>query len=126
MSSKVKSYLIRENGNIEEYQGELNNAIVDFISRLQTIKGEQSFNANNGLDFMGIVEGRKLAELEINNIANNFTNYFTTQILSTAKDYNKKVLKISLRLLLNNEEDRQYIDINLVLGSAHTLRQGAS
>ena len=124
MSEAIKSYLIREDGKIEEYEGELNNAIVDFISRLQTIKGEQSFHGNNGLDFLGIIEGRKLAELEINNIANNFTNYFTTQVVSTAKDYNKKVLNVVLRLLLNNSDDRQYIDINLILGSAQTLRQG--
>lgn len=124
MSEVIKSYLIREDGKIEEYRGELNNAIVDFISRLQTIKGEQSFNANNGIDFLGIIEGRKLAELEINNIANDFTNFFTVQVLSTAKDYEKKVLKVDLRLLLNNSDDRQYIDINLILGTAQTLKLG--
>lgn len=118
----TKSYLIRENGNIEEFQGELNNAIVDFVSRLQTIKGEQSFNGNNGLDFLGIIEGRKLAELEINNIANNFTNYFSVKVLSTAKDYDKKVMSIALRLILNNSEDRQFIDMNLILGTASSLR----
>lgn len=122
--SETKSYLIREDGKIEEYKGELNNAIVDFVSRLQTIKGEQSFNENNGLDFLGIIEGRKLAELEINNIANNFTNYFSVQVLSTAKDYDKKVMNVALRLILNNSEDRQYIDINLILGTASSLARG--
>lgn len=122
--SEIKSYLIREDGHFEEYAGEINNAIVDFISRLQTIKGEQSFNGNNGLDFLGIIEGRKLAELEINNIAQSFTNFFTVKVVSTSKDYNKKVLNIALRLLLNNNEDMQYIDINLILGTASTLKAG--
>lgn len=118
----VSSYLIREDGRFEEYSGEINNVIVDFISRLQTIKGEQSFNGNNGLDFLGIIEGRKHAELEINNIANDFNNYFSVVVKSTAKDYNKKVLKVELRLILNNSDDRQYIDINLILGNAITLK----
>lgn len=118
----VSSYLIREDGRFEEYSGEINNVIVDFISRLQTIKGEQSFNGNNGLDFLGIIEGRKHAELEINNIANDFNNYFSVVVKSTAKDYNKKVLKVELRLILNNSDDRQYVDINLILGNAITLK----
>lgn len=118
----INSYLIREDGRFEEYTGEINNVIVDFISRLQTIKGEQSFNGNNGLDFLGIIEGRKHAELEINNIANDFNNYFSVVVKSTAKDYNKKVLKVELRLILNNSDDRQYVDINLILGNAITLK----
>lgn len=118
----VSSYLIREDGRFEEYSGEINNVIVDFISRLQTIKGEQSFNGNNGLDFLGIIEGRKHAELEINNIANDFNNYFSVVVKSTAKDYNKKVLKVELRLILNNSDDRDYVDINLILGNAITLK----
>lgn len=118
----INSYLIREDGRFEEYSGEINNVIVDFISRLQTIKGEQSFNGNNGLDFLGIIEGRKHAELEINNIANDFNNYFSVVVKSTAKDYNKKVLKVELRLILNNSDDRQYVDINLILGNAITLK----
>ena len=118
----MNSFLIREDGTIETYTGDINNAIVDFVSRLQTIKGEQSFNGDNGIDFLGIIEGRKLAELEINNIANNFSNYFTVKVVSTAKDYEKKVLNVSLRLILNNSDDRQYIDINLILGLAHTLK----
>lgn len=118
----VSSYLIREDGRFEEYSGEINNVIVDFISRLQTIKGEQSFNGNNGLDFLGIIEGRKHAELEINNIANDFNNYFSVVVKSTAKDYNKKVLKVELRLILNNSDDREYVDINLILGNAITLK----
>ena len=118
----VSSYLIREDGRFEEYSGEINNVIVDFISRLQTIKGEQSFNGTNGLDFLGIIEGRKHAELEINNIANDFNNYFSVVVKSTAKDYNKKVLKVELRLILNNSDDRQYVDINLILGNAITLK----
>lgn len=118
----INSYLIREDGHFEEYSGEINNVIVDFISRLQTIKGEQSFNGNNGLDFLGIIEGRKHAELEINNIANDFNNYFSVVVKSTAKDYNKKVLKVELRLILNNSDDMQYVDINLILGNAITLK----
>lgn len=118
----INSYLIREDGRFEEYSGEINNVIVDFISRLQTIKGEQSFNGNNGLDFLGIIEGRKHAELEINNIANDFNNYFSVVVKSTAKDYNKKVLKVELRLILNNSDDMQYVDINLILGNAITLK----
>ena len=118
----MNSFLIREDGTIETYTGDINNAIVDFVSRLQTIKGEQSFNGDNGIDFLGIIEGRKLAELEINNIANNFSNYFTVKVVSTAKDYDKKVLNVSLRLILNNSDDRQYIDFNLILGLAHTLK----
>lgn len=118
----INSYLIREDGHFEEYSGEINNVIVDFISRLQTIKGEQSFNGNNGLDFLGIIEGRKHAELEINNIANDFNNYFSVVVKSTAKDYNKKVLKVELRVILNNSDDMQYVDINLILGNAITLK----
>lgn len=113
----VKSYLIRENGKIDEYEGELNNQIVDFVSRLQTIKGEQSFNGNNGLDFLGILEGRKLPELEINNIAQYFTNYFNVKINSTAIDKNKKALNINLSIILNNDYDKQQVDLNLILGN---------
>ena len=48
----MSAWLLDIEGNWHEANGNIDSRTIDFITRLQTIKGEQSFNANNGLDFL--------------------------------------------------------------------------
>ena len=53
----MSAWLLDIEGNWHEANGDIETKTIDFITRLQTIKGEQSFNANNGLDFLNIING---------------------------------------------------------------------
>ena len=72
----MSAWLLDIEGNWHEANGDIEIRTIDFITRLQTIKGEQSFNANNGLDFLNIINGSSLLEVEVENIVRDFNNYF--------------------------------------------------
>lgn len=110
------AWLIHYDGTFSEHTGTVSEKIVDFISRLQTIKGEQSFNGSNGLDFLGILEGRKYSRLEIDRIASEYTDYFTVEVKETKRDMEKKALLISLILKVYDRDEIENINFNVILG----------
>ena len=107
------AWLLDVNGNWYEANGDIETRIIDFITRLQTIKGEQSFNANNGIDFLNIINGRALIQVDINNIAMDFLDYFYVKIEEVKRDLQKKVMSVGLRIILKDNTEIKY---NLLLG----------
>lgn len=101
----MSAWLLDIDGNWHETNGEIETRIIDFITRLQTIKGEQSFNADNGLDFLNIINGRSLLEVEVENIARNFNNYFDVTIGKAEEDRNSRVMKIDINMKLKNSSN---------------------
>lgn len=101
----MSAWLLDANGNWHEAKGEIETRIIDFITRLQTIKGEQSFNADNGLDFLNIINGRSLLEIEVENIARNFNNYFDVTVGKAEEDRTSKVMKIDINMKLKNSSN---------------------
>lgn len=77
--------------------------VLDCIQRLKTVKGEQSFYANNGIDYVGVFNGTVSIENEIYNITNLYSQYFTTKINETKYDYKAKRMYIDITFTLNNE-----------------------
>lgn len=110
------AWLIDYNGNFSEHNGTVNEKIVDFISRLQTIKGEQSFNGSNGLDFIAILEGRKYSKIEIDKIARDYSEYFNVEVVKTERDLENRALLLTITLSVNNEEELENINFNILLG----------
>lgn len=107
----MPAFLIKENGSFFAVNDEIAIKVAEFIQCLQTIKGEQSFNENNGLDFLNIINGRALPEIEINNIADRYTAYFKTTINGTViKD---RKLYIDIKITLNSGETQ---DIQTIIG----------
>lgn len=113
----MSAWLIDINGNFIEIKGEIEKRIADFIMRLQTIKGEQSFNANNGIDFLNIINGRTLAEIDIENTAMDFNNYFDVKVKKAERDLQKKILKINIEIKLKNNTNNEIIDYQLLIGA---------
>ena len=101
----MSAWLLDVNGNWHEANGEIETRIIDFITRLQTIKGEQSFNADNGLDFLNIINGSSLLEIEVENIARNFNNYFDVTVGKAEEDRKSKVMKIDINMKLKNSSN---------------------
>ena len=99
----MSAWLLDTNGNWHEVNGEIETRIIDFITRLQTIKGEQSFNADNGLDFLNIINGSSLIEVE--NIARNFNNYFDVTVGKAEEDRTSKVMRIDINMKLKNSSN---------------------
>lgn len=96
----MKTYLIKDDGSFIEVVENEALKVAEFIQCLQTIKGEQSFLKDNGLDFLNIVNGRVVAEIDINNIAERYKAYFKTNIVKTyVKD---KKLYIDIIITLNS------------------------
>lgn len=111
------AWLIDYNGNFTEHVGTVNEKIVDFISRLQTIKGEQSFNGGNGLDFIAILEGRKYSQIEIDKIARDYAEYFTVKVEKTQRDIENRALLLTISLKVKNSEELENINFNILLGT---------
>ena len=102
------AWLINSEGQFYEAQNLIEEKIIDFITRIQTIKNEQSFNANNGIDFLNIINGRALIQVDINNIAMDFLDYFDVKIKDVKQDLQKKVMSVYLRIILKDNTEINY------------------
>lgn len=113
----MSAWLLDANGNWHEANGEIETRIIDFITRLQTIKGEQSFNADNGLDFLNIINGSSLLEVEVENIARNFNNYFDIIVKKAEEDRTARVMKIDINMKLKNSSNNETLNYTALIGA---------
>ena len=113
----MSAWLLDIEGNWHEANGDIDSRTIDFIIRLQTIKGEQSFNANNGLDFLNIINGSSLLEVEVENIARDFNNYFDINIGNAEEDKKAKVMKIDVNMKLKNSSNNETLNYTALIGA---------
>ena len=113
----MSAWLLDREGNWHEANGDIEIRTIDFITRLQTIKGEQSFNANNGLDFLNIINGSSLLEVEVENIAIDFNNYFDINIGNAEEDKKAKVMKIDINMKLKNSSNNETLNYTALIGA---------
>lgn len=113
----MSAWLLDIEGNWHEANGNIDSRTIDFITRLQTIKGEQSFNANNGLDFLNIINGSSLLEVEVENIAIDFNNYFDINIGNAEEDKKAKVMKIDINMKLKNSSNNETLNYTALIGA---------
>ena len=113
----MSAWLLDREGNWHEANGDSETITIDFITRLQTIKGEQSFNANNGLDFLNIINGSSLLEVEVENIARDFNNYFDINIGNAEEDRKAKVMKIGINIKLKNSSNNETLNYTALIGA---------
>lgn len=113
----MSAWLLDIEGNWHEANGNIDSRTIDFITRLQTIKGEQSFNANNGLDFLNIINGSSLLEVEVENIAIDFNNYFDINIGNAEEDRKAKVMKIDINMKLKNSSNNETLNYTALIGA---------
>lgn len=112
----MSAWLLDVSGNWHEVTGDIETRIIDFITRLQTIKGEQSFNADNGLDFLNIINGRSLLEVEVENIGRDFNNYFDVTIGKSEEDKKARVIKIDINMKLKNSSNNETLNYTALIG----------
>lgn len=112
----MSAWLLDVNGAWHEVTGDIETRIIDFITRLQTIKGEQSFNADNGLDFLNIINGRSLLEVEVEDIARDFNNYFDVTIGKSEEDKKARVMKIDINMKLKNSSNNETLNYTAFIG----------
>lgn len=113
----MSAWLLDIEGNWHEANRDIDSRTIDFITRLQTIKGEQSFNANNGLDFLNIINGSSLLEVEVENIARDFNNYFDINIGNAEEDKKAKVMKIDVNMKLKNSSNNETLNYTALIGA---------
>lgn len=113
----MSAWLLDIEGNWHDANGNIDSRTIDFITRLQTIKGEQSFNANNGLDFLNIINGSSLLEVEVENIAIDFNNYFDINIGNAEEDKKAKVMKIDINMKLKNSSNNETLNYTALIGA---------
>lgn len=104
----MSAWLLSADGSFYEAKNLIEEKIIDFITRIQTIKNEQSFNANNGIDFLNIINGRALIQVDINNIAMDFLDYFDVKIENVKQDLQKKVMSVDLKITLKDNTEINY------------------
>lgn len=71
------------------------------LQRLQTFKQEQSFNADNGIDYIGVFNKRSLLKPQIETIINDYVEYFQ-QIDYVINEISNDSLSITLNVFLFN------------------------
>ena len=90
--------------NNGDFQSSENSTIIkveDMLQRLQTFKGEQSFNAGNGIDYISVFNKRALLKPQIETITSQYAQYFQ-EIAYTIGEAINNSISISLRIVLFN------------------------
>jgi hypothetical protein len=71
---------------------------------MQTFKGEQSFNANNGVDYLSVFNRQAFLKPQLDSIAAQFNQYF-------------RDITITQITLANSQQIQENIEITLFSGS---------
>ena len=73
--------------------------IEDMLQRLQTWKNEQSFNANNGVDYLGVFNKQSLLKPQLDSIISEYLSYFQTityDVVQTSAEHVSIPMRITL------------------------------
>ena len=71
--------------NDNEWASTNNSSLIkveEMLQRMQTWKGEKSFNANDGVNYLGVLNRQDFLKPQLENIAADYSIYFDTTIQS--------------------------------------------
>ena len=83
MSAKI--WYLDNNGVFQSSENSTIIQLYDMLQRIQTFKGEQSFNASNGVDYLAVFNRQAFLKPQIEAIQADYTPYFniSNEIITT-------------------------------------------
>lgn len=69
-------WYLDNNGEFQSTEVSTYIQLEDMLQRMQTFKGEQSFNANNGVDYISVFNRKAFLTPQLNAIASLYNQYF--------------------------------------------------
>ena len=92
-------FYLNNDGNFQSSENSTVIKLEDMLQRLQTFTNEQSFNVANGIDYIGVFNKRSLLKPQIENIINQYTQYFQ-DITYLIENTSNNSISIALKVLL--------------------------
>ena len=74
--------------------------VEEMLQRMQTWRGEKSFNVNDGVDYMSVLNGQSLLKPQLEDIADQYAQYFNG-ITITVETSDENIV-VKLRIVLKS------------------------
>ena len=87
--------------NSNEWSSTDNSSLVrveEMLQRMQTWKGEKSFNTNDGVNYLGVLNKQDFLKPQLEKIAADYVTYFSTTIESITTSGETIAVKLSIVL----------------------------
>ena len=87
--------------NENEWSSTDNSAMIkveEMLQRMQTWRGEKSFNVNDGVDYMAVLNGQALLKPQLEDIADQYSQYFNSISIEVEKGGENIAVKLQIVL----------------------------
>ena len=74
--------------------------VEEMLQRMQTWKGEKSFNVNDGVDYMAVLNGQALLQPQLEDIADQYSQYFNSVTIEV--ESGGENIAVKLRIVLKS------------------------
>lgn len=92
-------WYLDDKNNWQKTDNSIFSRIEDFFQRIQTYKGEQDFDVENGIDYLSVFQGTANLEIELDTIRSQFLQYFKSIEINTPT-YKGDTVSISITIVL--------------------------
>ena len=89
--------------NENEWSSTDNSAMIqveEMLQRMQTWRGEKSFNVNDGVDYMAVLNGQALLKPQLEDIADQYSQYFNS--ISIEVEEGGENIAVKLQIVLKS------------------------
>lgn len=74
--------------------------VEEMLQRMQTWKGEKSFNVNDGVDYLAVLNGQALLKPQLEDIADQYSQYFNS--ITIEVETGGENIAVKLRIVLKS------------------------
>lgn len=74
--------------------------VEEMLQRMQSWRGEKSFNVNDGVDYMSVLNGQALLKPQLEDIADQYAQYFNDITIEVEKQ--NENIAVKLRIVLKS------------------------
>ncbi len=93
-------WYVDSNGGFQSSENSSVISLYDMLQRLQTFKGEQSFNAQNGIDYFSVFNRQAFLKPQIEAIQNEYIQYFRD--ITNEYVYSRESITVNMRVTFNS------------------------
>lgn len=86
-------------GNFQETSNSYEIQVQSFLQEVQVWYGEQPFDANNGVDWLAVLQGQADPRVQMNQIAERYINFFIVQDYKFELDNKSRIIYISFSIV---------------------------
>lgn len=91
-------FFLDENGEFQHTDNSVKIQVESFLQDISIWNGEQNFDIDNGVDWLGVLLGTVDPRIAITNIAQKYSSYFYVDNIEVSIDNNTKTVYINFTL----------------------------